>query len=427
MQPSWQAKLLSGKTPLPGALSMLLNIINQVPGSGDEYLAPASGPGGSDSDSSRSWENVLAFELAQQHTVNQLRKASKAMRQLELRGQLELPDSSQSTRYAPFDQPLSPLSTEGPDPDISRNDASDSGGAETEREAHLGKKKKKKSKKSKKSKKRKSRSAHSVGMGLGSAGGRAQGQRRAQTCYPEDSPNNAWANSPPPPGALQTVEISMGPLGDFTVHVYSDGFIVRSRTDGDALEISNVGHDLMFVRDSSEDGSVTVIGDISGQSISCSVTMRLDDERSRRGDVSKDPDPRSELWRKSCSIAAFGGSEAPREFLNYEDAQTRRKKVESNKVETFTPPHVLKSGSHRGEPTLVPHQVAHVDTLCNFPSPSSSSSADSLGDASSHNQGGSSETALRDSKAPSVGGFFEMVSSFLSNPTLLIEQVTENS
>ena len=67
----------------------------------------------------------------------------------------------------------------------------------------------------------------------------------------------------------------MGPLGDFTVYVYNDGFIVKSRTDGDIIEISNVGQDLMFVRDSNKEGSAVVIGDQSGQVSSCTVSVRF--------------------------------------------------------------------------------------------------------------------------------------------------------
>jgi len=156
----------------------------------------------------------------------------------------------------------------------------------------------------------------------------------------------------------------MGPLGDFTVHVYSDGFIVRSRTDGDALEISNVGHDLMFVRDINVDSSITAIGDISGQSISCSVSIRLqDDTESAVGEEYS----LGNVWRRTCSIAAFGGSDTPRDFLNYADAQTRRKRVDSDDIETFIPAHLQPS--QYSEPTVAPQELADVDTFCNTPAP----------------------------------------------------------
>lgn len=54
----------------------------------------------------------------------------------------------------------------------------------------------------------------------------------------------------PEPGLLRTVEVNMGPLGDFEVKVFPDGFAVLSRQDRSLVEISNVGKSVVLVRDS---------------------------------------------------------------------------------------------------------------------------------------------------------------------------------
>ena len=92
--------------------------------------------------------------------------------------------------------------------------------------------------------------------------------RRQNTCYAEDEPVMAGHQD-----ALQTVDVSMGDLGDFTVHVYTDGFVVHSKTYGNTLEISNVGQPVMFVRDFDASSSKTVLGTITGDVQTCSVTV----------------------------------------------------------------------------------------------------------------------------------------------------------
>ena len=41
------------------------------------------------------------------------------------------------------------------------------------------------------------------------------------------------------PNVQQKVDVSMGPLGEFAIEVYADGFVVHSKLWGDTLEISN--------------------------------------------------------------------------------------------------------------------------------------------------------------------------------------------
>jgi hypothetical protein len=79
------------------------------------------------------------------------------------------------------------------------------------------------------------------------------------------------------------------------VTVYADGFVVYSREGGDTIEITNVEENLVFLRHIRPDlSSRTVIGDRSGQIVSCSVSL-VDDKGERlKGDIDR-----------SCSTAAF--------------------------------------------------------------------------------------------------------------------------
>jgi hypothetical protein len=83
--------------------------------------------------------------------------------------------------------------------------------------------------------------------------------------------------SPPEAGLLRTVEVNMGPLGDFEVKVFPDGFAVLSRQDKSLVEISNVGKSVVLVRDSpgplSSHRSKAVVATISGLVRSCSVQV----------------------------------------------------------------------------------------------------------------------------------------------------------
>ena len=125
---------------------------------------------------------------------------------------------------------------------------------------------------------------------------------------------------------VQTVEVNMGALGEYTVFVYSDGFIVHSKKYGNTLEISSVGQPTMFVRDYDETSSVTVLGDIKGSVQFCSVRVPslspspaaggVDvggaSEKETDNDNGNDNDNNAR-WESSCTTAAFGprGTEAP--------------------------------------------------------------------------------------------------------------------
>jgi hypothetical protein len=92
-----------------------------------------------------------------------------------------------------------------------------------------------------------------------------------ERCQPGDQPSKQKAanknRSPtaPPVGtpptepaageALKTVKVTMGPLGEFEINVYADGFFIRNEQDDSQVEISNVGRTLVLVRESVGDGS----------------------------------------------------------------------------------------------------------------------------------------------------------------------------
>ncbi len=129
-------------------------------------------------------------------------------------------------------------------------------------------------------------------------------QRRPNSCYPEDEPIMKGHQN-----ALQTVEVSMGILGDFTVHVYADGFVVYSKKFGNTLEISNIGQPIMLIRDFNKTSSKTLLGDIAGDVIDCTVSVifpkvtdsHLTGDRQQNHENTIPPD-----WERSCTIASFG-------------------------------------------------------------------------------------------------------------------------
>ena len=134
----------------------------------------------------------------------------------------------------------------------------------------------------------------------------------------------------------------MGPLGDFTVNIYSDGFLVTSKLFGNSLEISNVGENVVFVRDFDSDSSKTVIADRAGRVVTCSVGLvdthgapilvesevEVDEKNvNTSNDATDDEDSDAAaaaaaankaakekvtrmvpLWERSCSTATFGPS-----------------------------------------------------------------------------------------------------------------------
>lgn len=76
--------------------------------------------------------------------------------------------------------------------------------------------------------------------------------------------------------ALQTVELTLGALGNFIVHVFSDGFHVHSKKYKSSLEISNVGQVDIFAREFSPvfSEAVTFITATSAGDVSrCAVSV----------------------------------------------------------------------------------------------------------------------------------------------------------
>ncbi len=262
-------------------------------------------------DEQSSFERLAEAQYMHSRAIKQLERSSKMVRQLELRGFGLSPLASPHQASSEDDvDSMEKGDTDG-SPVIASVGTGETGGLSTPSNANVRKK------------------------------------RRPLTCYPGDEPSpRDDRDGAPPPASLQTVSISMGPLGDFTVHVYSDGFIVKSRTDGDTIEISNVGQDIMFIRDSNQQGSAVVVGDQSGQVSACSVS------------VSHPSSSKSHVWSRSCSIAAFGGSDSPRQYLNYEFAQTKRTPVSSSGVAT------KPASSKSTEGYLTPSALGEVDVLC---------------------------------------------------------------
>ena len=140
-------------------------------------------------------------------------------------------------------------------------------------------------------------------------------KKRADSCYDEDgpvllkpatNPGNVRSKSdstPIPPEAPQKLEVDAGPLGMFEVTIFSDGFLVFSKTSGETIEITNVGDSIAFVRELRNDSSRTVIGDqTTGKTISCSVSV----ENRHGAMLLVGPD-----HQLSCSISTFGSALFP--------------------------------------------------------------------------------------------------------------------
>lgn len=92
----------------------------------------------------------------------------------------------------------------------------------------------------------------------------------------------------------------------FTVQVYPDGFVVSSQQYKDTLEISNVGQNVIFVRDIGAASTQTVVAQV-GLSMKCSVSVIA--HPSIRGPGHRLPPRRIAgtelLWRRACSTAMY--------------------------------------------------------------------------------------------------------------------------
>ena len=116
--------------------------------------------------------------------------------------------------------------------------------------------------------------------------------RRKDFCLPQEEP--AAVEHPNP---QHVIEVNMGILGEFTISVFTDGFVIKSKQFGDTLEIS-IGSDIVFVRDFNATSAKSVIGFSTGKSVTCSMSLlKVDGDPAKREQV---------VWEKSCSISAFG-------------------------------------------------------------------------------------------------------------------------
>lgn len=75
--------------------------------------------------------------------------------------------------------------------------------------------------------------------------------------------------------ALKTIKVNMGPLGEFLINVYTDGFYINGEQDGIQLEISNIGRSLVLLRENVQDlQSKVVMANVENHSAtSCRVQV----------------------------------------------------------------------------------------------------------------------------------------------------------
>ena len=94
----------------------------------------------------------------------------------------------------------------------------------------------------------------------------------------------------------------MGILGEFTISVFTDGFVIKSKLFGDTLEIS-IGPDIVFVRDFNATSAKSVIGFSTGKSVTCSLLLLKKDNNNNNNNNNINEEI---IWDRSCSISAFG-------------------------------------------------------------------------------------------------------------------------
>lgn len=81
---------------------------------------------------------------------------------------------------------------------------------------------------------------------------------------------------------LKSVKVNMGPLGEFQINVYTDGFFIYSEQDDIQVEISNVGHSLVLLRENVQDlKSEVVMADVNAHA---TTTCRVQISRTGEDD-----------------------------------------------------------------------------------------------------------------------------------------------
>ena len=113
--------------------------------------------------------------------------------------------------------------------------------------------------------------------------------------------------------ALQSIDVNLGPLGEFSIDVYADGFVVSRLQDGNVMEISGVGNGVLLVRNTDEVGSSTLMDDGQGNAVTCTVEAT----DGSTGEV---------LDSVQCAVAAFG----PTAFMSSHALASRRARKGGN-------------------------------------------------------------------------------------------------
>lgn len=89
------------------------------------------------------------------------------------------------------------------------------------------------------------------------------------------NPDLPTQNTPPSedPSVIKTVDLNVGSLGNFNIKVLADGFRINNKQDSRGLEISNVGKNVIFLRQTVGDKLFSVIGLPQGATSSCMVQL----------------------------------------------------------------------------------------------------------------------------------------------------------
>jgi len=131
---------------------------------------------------------------------------------------------------------------------------------------------------------------------------------------PTRAMNKKTAEESEASGEGNAVELNVGALGSFTVHIFSDGFVINSHLYGNTMEISGIGQSSMFVKEYNKSHSSAVVALKSGEIATCDVHVDVTwGPFSDGGETvwkAKNYDqrflPQELIKKRSCSFAAFG-------------------------------------------------------------------------------------------------------------------------